>query len=137
MPQWGRMHPATQETEQSLQFHPWVGRDPGRKTWQAILVLPGKSQGQRNLTGYDPWPLKELDTTRKCTHSSHLALASSWVEEDDSPEGKSESNTSTCQALCLCLITFKYLLCWYSAFCNAGIITILTGSHRVRRIGRK
>ena len=65
MAQWRRMYPATQETEQSLQFHPWVGRVPGRKKWQATLVLPGKSQGQRNLAGYDPWPLKELDTTEK------------------------------------------------------------------------
>ena len=40
---------------------------------------------------------------------------------------------TACQASCLCLLTFKYyLLCQYSAFCNAGIITTLTGNHRTR-----
>ena len=27
------------------------------------VLLPGKSHGQRNLIGYSPWGLKELDTT--------------------------------------------------------------------------
>ena len=34
-------------------FDPWVGKIPWRRKWQPTLVfLPGKSHGQRSLTGY-------------------------------------------------------------------------------------
>ena len=40
------------------------GEDPWGRKWQFTLVfLPEKSQGQRSLTGYNPWGSKELDTT--------------------------------------------------------------------------
>ena len=43
--------PVMQET----QFDPWVRKIPSRKTWQPALVfLPGKFHGQRNLVGYHP-----------------------------------------------------------------------------------
>ena len=37
-------------------FDPSVGRIPWRRKWQSTLVLlPGKSHGQRSLVGYSPW----------------------------------------------------------------------------------
>ena len=45
-------------------FNPCVGKTPGSRKWQPILVfLPGESHGQRSLVGYSPWGHKELDTT--------------------------------------------------------------------------
>ena len=46
----------------------WVqllgGEDPRRRKWQPTLVLlPGKSHGQRSLAGYSPWGCKESHTT--------------------------------------------------------------------------
>ena len=39
---------------------------PWRRKWQPTPVfLPGKSHGQRSLTGYSPWGLKELDMTEQ------------------------------------------------------------------------
>ena len=39
-----------------------VSRFPWRRKWQPTPVfLPGKSHGQRSLTGYSPWCHKELD----------------------------------------------------------------------------
>ena len=33
----------------------WVGKIPWRRKWQATpIFLPGKSHGQRSLTGYKP-----------------------------------------------------------------------------------
>ena len=48
----------------------WVrslGREgPWRRKWQSTLVLlPGKSHGQRSLVGYSPWGCKELDSTER------------------------------------------------------------------------
>ena len=40
--------------------------------WQPTPVfLSGEFHGQRNLAGYSPWGLKELDTTETYTHT-HL-----------------------------------------------------------------
>ena len=45
-------------------FDPWVKKIPWRGEWQPTSVfLPGDSHGQRSLVGYNPWGLKELDTT--------------------------------------------------------------------------
>ena len=36
-------------------FNPWVEKTPWRRKWQpASVFLPGKSHGQRSLTGYSP-----------------------------------------------------------------------------------
>ena len=36
-------------------FNPWVQKTPWRRAWQPTPVfLPGESQGQRSLVGYDP-----------------------------------------------------------------------------------
>jgi len=37
-------------------FDLWVGKIPWRRKWQSTPVfLPGKSHGQKSLTGYSPW----------------------------------------------------------------------------------
>ena len=49
-------------------FNPWVGKILWWRKWQPTPVLPGKSQGQKSLTGYSPQGCKESDTTE---HSAH------------------------------------------------------------------
>ena len=47
-------------------FDPWVGKITRRRKWQPTpLFLPGKSHGQRSLTGYSLWGCKELDATKR------------------------------------------------------------------------
>ena len=47
-------------------FDPWVRKIPWRRAWQLTLVLlPGKSHGQRSLAGYSPWGHKESDMTER------------------------------------------------------------------------
>ena len=47
-----------------LRLDPWVREIPRRRTWQPNpVLLPGESQGQRNLEGYSPWNNKESDMT--------------------------------------------------------------------------
>ena len=41
---------------------PGWGRSPGGENGTPVF-LPGESHGQRTLTGYSPWGLKELDVT--------------------------------------------------------------------------
>ena len=57
-------------------FDPWVWKIPWRRKWQSALVLlPGKSHGQRSLVGYSPWGRKELDTTEQLhIHVRHFYL---------------------------------------------------------------
>ena len=44
-----------------LRFNPWVGKIPWRGKWQPTLVLlPGKSHGQRSLVGYLLWGHKRV-----------------------------------------------------------------------------
>ena len=41
-----------------------IRKIPWGRAWQPSPVfLPGDSHGQRNLTGYSPWGLKESDVT--------------------------------------------------------------------------
>ena len=40
---------------------PWVRKMPWKRKQQPTpVILPGKSQGQRSLTGYSPWGHKEI-----------------------------------------------------------------------------
>ena len=49
-------------------FDPWVGKVPRRREWLLTPVfLPRELHGQRNLMGYSPWGLKELDMTEWLT----------------------------------------------------------------------
>ena len=55
-----RIHPHCRRRR----FDPWVGKFPWRRKWQPALVfLPGKSHGQRNVMGYSPWGHQESDMT--------------------------------------------------------------------------
>ena len=54
--------PAMQET--------WVGKIPWRREWLLTAVfLPGGFHKQRRLVGNSPWGHKELDKTKRLTHS--------------------------------------------------------------------
>ena len=42
-------------------FDPWIGRIPWRRKWQPTPgFLPGKSHGQRSLSGHSPWGPKRV-----------------------------------------------------------------------------
>ena len=46
-------------------FSPWVGKITLRRKWQPIPVFsPGKSHGQRNLSGYSQWGCKRAGHDR-------------------------------------------------------------------------
>ena len=48
------------------QFDPWVKKILWRKEWQPTpVLLPEESHGQRSLSGYSPWGLKESNTTEQ------------------------------------------------------------------------
>ena len=62
---------------QGYRFNFWVGKIPRSRKWQPALVfLPGKTCGQRNLVGYNPWGHKESDMTERLT----LSLGSKSVK---------------------------------------------------------
>ena len=55
---------ANSRDTEDMSLTPGLGRSPGGGGWQPTPVfLPGKSHGQRNLAGYNPWGPKESDTT--------------------------------------------------------------------------
>ena len=57
-------NPPATAGDMRLRFDPWVGKVPWRRKCQPSPVfLPGKSLGQRNLAGYNPYGLTEWDTT--------------------------------------------------------------------------
>ena len=61
-------------------FNPWVGKIPWRRKWLPTAIsLPGKSHGQRSLTGYSPWGCKELETTERLT-TQHVTCEIMRVE---------------------------------------------------------
>ena len=53
--------PANAGRQKRPGLNPWVGKIPWRRKWQPTPVfLPGKSQGQRSLAGYNPWGHKRF-----------------------------------------------------------------------------
>ena len=49
---------------------------PWRRKWQPTPIpLPGKSHGQRNLVGSNPWGRKESDTTERLHHHHDKPIA--------------------------------------------------------------
>ena len=49
-----------------LGFNPWVRKIPSHRKWQPTLeLLPGKSHGQRSVTGYSPWDCKLSNMTEQ------------------------------------------------------------------------
>ena len=81
-------------------FDPWVRKIPWRREWQPIPVfLPGKSHGQRSLSGYSPWACKESDMAEPsmCTHTHTCACTHthahprSWFQHAGFPGQVSDS----------------------------------------------
>ena len=61
-----------------LGFEPCIGKIPWRRKWQPTPVfLPGKSHGQRSLTGCRPRGHKESDTTYWLNNNLDIILESS------------------------------------------------------------
>ena len=51
---------------QETRVDPWVGKIPWRRKWQPTpIFLPGEFHGQKSLSGYCPWSLKESDTAER------------------------------------------------------------------------
>ena len=85
-------------------FDPWVGKIPWRRKWQPTPVcLPGKSHGQRILTGYSPWGHKESDMTEQLHFTS--------LERKPADFGKSGSYFSLIRAQSSYRI-FLLCVCW-------------------------
>ena len=61
-------------------FVPWVRKIPWRRKLKPTPVfLPGESQRQRSLLGYNPWSCKESDTSEHLrTSTKLLENASTW-----------------------------------------------------------
>ena len=60
-------------------FSPWVGKIPWRRKCQpTIVLLPGKSHGQKSLVGYNQLVAKESDMTKKLSET-----ILSCLEEND------------------------------------------------------
>ena len=75
-------------------FDPWVGKIPWRKKWKPMQVfLPRKFHGQRNLVGYSPRGLKELDPVQQVTHT-HIVLHSGYANLHPHKQWKSVSFSS-------------------------------------------
>ena len=56
-------------------FNPWVSKVPWKRKWHpTVVLLPGKFHGQRNLVGYTPRDLKELDTAEHMTENLAFAF---------------------------------------------------------------
>ena len=56
-------------------FNPWFWKVPWRRKWRpTLLILPGKSHGQRSLAGYSPWGREESDTTEHARTSTHTHI---------------------------------------------------------------
>ena len=52
-----------------------MGKILWRREWQPTpIILPGKSHGQRSLSGDSPWGRKELDMAEPFTHTSHTYI---------------------------------------------------------------
>ena len=84
--------PAMQETQ--------VGKIPWRREWQLTPVfLLGESHGQRSLTGYSPWGLKEPDMTEQLNNNNHYNYHLAGTENI-----RMVAEDSTINCLCICQI---------------------------------
>ena len=65
----------------NLVFSPWVGKVSWRREWLSTpIFLPEEFHGQESLTGYNPWGLKESDTTEWQTLPDFTCMG--WGEGD-------------------------------------------------------
>ena len=56
--------PANAGDSADMGLIPGLERSPRVGKWQlTLVVLPGKSHGQRNMAGYSPWGCRESDKT--------------------------------------------------------------------------
>ena len=87
-------------------FSPWVRKIPWRRKWQPtpVLLLPGKSHGQRSLVGWSPWGCKEWDRTERLAllPSFILQISLSWLGQSLLTPGPS------CYLCYLCVITYYW-----------------------------
>ena len=62
-------------------FDPWGRKIPWKRKWQPTSVfLPGKSHGQRSLTGYNPRGHKELDRTEPLSRTQPRNWPNIWYK---------------------------------------------------------
>ena len=54
---------------------------PWSRKWQVVL-LPGKSHGQRSLASYSPWSRKESDMTKKLNNDLFLQMTKTLSQKD-------------------------------------------------------
>ena len=119
-------------------FYPCVGSIPWRRKWQSTLVLlPGKSHGQRSLVGYSPWGRKESDVIEWlsmslliCVTISPGLLATSWRNFHPFPHSLGDcrrKDMAACPAglagssitiglCCSTLLSYLPALCWLPFF---------------------
>ena len=106
------------------EFDRWVRRISWKRKWQLTPVfLPGKSHGQKNLAGYNPWDCKESDMTeRKHTTHTHKGVYRQIRNIYFSPcRKKIPSSLEFCFLFILAERTknkFPFLLCVPSKVCQ-------------------
>ena len=70
-------------------FDSWVRKIPWSWKWQPTPVfLPGKSLGQRSLSGLSPWGCKESDTTMLLSTHEHTRISSLDPKKQGSPTSR-------------------------------------------------
>ena len=91
-----------QETQ--VQSRGW--EDPLEKEWQPTLVLlPGKSHGQRSLVGYSPGGRKESDKTEQL-HFQFFRLKTHSRNSGQWSRMFTENKTEVSEFCTDCLVTF-------------------------------
>ena len=61
---------------------PWVRKIPWKKWQPTAVFLPGKSHGQRSLSGYSPWGHKGSDTAEWLNNNKSKALHSGQLSPE-------------------------------------------------------
>ena len=98
-------------------FDHWAGKILWSREWLPTPVfLPGKSHGQRSLSGYSPWACKDSNMTepsmRAHTHTHTHIPPRSWFQHAGSPEWVSGS----------CLLHWEHSLRhWTAGIVPAGL----------------
>ena len=69
------------------------GKIPWRRNWQPTTVfLPGKSHGQRSLTGYSPWSCSESDRTQQLNNNKGVVAYTRQLSGRCGPRGVSHGH---------------------------------------------
>ena len=72
--------PASAGDARDCRFDPWVGKIPWNRKWQpALILLPGKSHGQRSLAVYSPWGHKESNTIEQLRTHNYSIPPCGWI----------------------------------------------------------